>query len=103
MDVDQRSDEELGRLVGGGDESAFAELYRRYFDTTYDFALRAARVAALVVQAPFLRTHENLRSPEAQASPKVQIFAGARYDVQEQLRRQRQPAPECEEAFTVAA
>ncbi|MBI4570364.1 MAG: sigma-70 family RNA polymerase sigma factor, partial [Chloroflexi bacterium] len=105
MDVDQRSDEELGRLVGGGDESAFAELYRRYFDTTYDFALRAARdrnVAALVVQATFLRTHENLRSPEAQASPKVQIFAGARYDVQEQLRRQRQPAPEGEEAFTVA-
>jgi DNA-directed RNA polymerase specialized sigma24 family protein len=105
MDIDQRSDEELARLVGGGDAGAFGELYRRYVASVYDFAVRATRdrnVASLVVQASFLRLQENLRSPEDQATPRVQLFAGARYDAQEQLRRQRQPAPEVEEAFTVA-
>jgi DNA-directed RNA polymerase specialized sigma24 family protein len=104
MNDDERSDEELARLVAGGDDAAFAELYGRYFVRVYDFALRAARdrdTAALVVQSSFLGAYGAMRAGQPQAPFKLQIFANAHHDVRERLRRRRGPVMEGEEAFAV--
>lgn len=105
MDGDQRSDDELARQAGGGDEAAFAELHRRYFGRVYDFALRLARdrdVAALVVQSSFLRAYQGLRTGERQGPFKLGLFARAHHHVAERLRRRRRPVLEGEEAFAMA-
>ena len=101
MDGAERSDEELARLIAGGDETAFDELYLRYFARLYDFALRISRdrdIAALVVQSSFLRAHYSLRVA-AQTPFRLQLFAGAHYDLAERLRSRREPGAEPEEAF----
>ncbi len=102
MNEHDRSDEELAQRVAGGDEAAFAELYRRYFGRVYDFALRLARdrdVASLVVQSSFLGAYRGMRSGEMQAPFELQVFANAHHDVRERLRRRRGPVLEGEEVF----
>ncbi len=104
MNGDNRSDEELGQQVGDGDHGAFAELYHRYFSGLYDFAIRVARerdLAALIVQASFLRAYQTLRTAGPQAPFKLQLYAGAHHDAAERLRGRRGPTPEAEEAFDV--
>lgn len=104
MNDDERSDEELARLVAGGDDAAFADLYGRYFVRVYDFALRLARdrdTAALVVQSSFLGAYGAMRAGQPQAPFMLQIFANAHHDVRERLRRRRGPVLEGDEAFAV--
>ena len=58
------ADERLAERTAAGDEGAFAELYERYFQGIYDFALRLVRdrdAAADVVQATFVTAWEALR------------------------------------------
>lgn len=105
MDGAERSDEELARQVGGGNDDAFADLYRRYLPRLYDFALRISRdrgIAALVVQSAFLRAYHSLRASSLDTPFRVQLFAGAHFDLAERLRSRRGPGDEPEEAFAAA-
>lgn len=105
MDAESNGDEELGRLAGRGDEAAFAELYRRYFPSLYDYALRVSRdreVAALVVQASFLAAYSSLGSLEPQAPFELVLFGSAHRDLPGRMRGRRGTPPEVEEAFAEA-
>lgn len=105
MNADERSDDELARQAGGGDEAAFVELYRRYFPRLYDLALRLTRdrdVAAAVAQASFFRAYHGLRAGEVQPSFKIQLFAIAHRDLTERLHRRPAAVLEGEEAFAAA-
>jgi DNA-directed RNA polymerase specialized sigma24 family protein len=102
---DAGADDELARLVAQGDEAAFAAVYGRYFARIYDFALRVSRdreIAALVVQATFLRVYQALRAGQTEAPVRLQLFAGAHHDLAERLRYRRGPPPESEEPFAAA-
>jgi len=105
MDGPERSDEELVRLIGDGDDAALAALYRRYFSRVYDYALRVARdreVAALVVQSGLLRALGAARAGTSQETFRFQLFAGARYDLVDRLRRRREPGDEPDASFALA-
>jgi RNA polymerase sigma factor (sigma-70 family) len=105
MEPGQRSDEDLAGAVAQGDDSAFRELYARHVASVYDYAVRISRdrdIAALVVQSSFLRLVQRLRAGETQPAVKIRLFAGARHDLAERLRRRRGPVMEGEEAFGVA-
>ena len=104
MEGDQPSDQGPAGQTGRGTEAAFAELYQRYFDPVYDFAIRLSGdqgLAALALQRSFLRAHQALRAGEPPASLKVPLFAVALSDARERLRGRR-PAPQQDsDAFAV--
>jgi len=105
MDGPERSDDELVRLIGDGDEAALAALYRRYFGRVYDYALRISRdreVAALVVQSSLLRALGAARAGASQETFRFQLFAGAHFDLAGRLRRRREPGPEPDESLSLA-
>ena len=105
MSAQERSDEELAREAGGGDEAAFVELYRRYFPRVYDLALRLTRdreTAAAAAQASFYRVHHALLSDETEAPFKSQVFGFAHRDLAERMRGRPSQAQEVEEAFATA-
>ncbi len=105
MNAQERSDEELAREAGGGDEAAFVELYRRYFPRVYDLALRLTRdreTAAAAAQASFYRVHHALLSGETEAPFKSQVFGLAHRDLAERMRGRPSQAQEVEEAFATA-
>ena len=105
MVSEQRSDEDLGRQAAGGDPGALRELYDRYFPHVYDYAIRISRdrdVAALVVQAGFLRVFQGLLAGEVPPSFRIALFASARHDLAERMRRRRGAVTEGDEAFAVA-
>src|SRR5574341_292114 len=104
MESDLSSDEELAQRAAT-DEQAFVELYRRYFPHVYDFALRLSRdrdLAAMVTQASFFRVYQGLRASPPQGSFRVQLFAIARRDLVDRVRRHRGPVLEGEEPFVAA-
>ncbi|MCH7511130.1 MAG: hypothetical protein IIB19_02075, partial [Chloroflexi bacterium] len=105
MNAQERSDEDLAREAGGGDEAAFVELYRRYFPRVYDLALRLTRdreTAAAAAQASFYRVHHALLSGETEAPFKSQVFGLAHRDLAERMRGRPSQAQEVEEAFATA-
>ncbi len=105
MNAQERSDEELAREAGEGDEAAFVELYRRYFPRVYDLALRLTRdreTAAAAAQASFYRVHHALLGGEAEAPFKSHVFGLAHRDLAERMRRRPNQAQEEEEAFATA-
>lgn len=68
---EQASDLELARLARGGDESAFAEIVRRYSPRVFQFAGRFFRQHSLVEEAAqevFLRAFTQLDSYEGRGS-----------------------------------
>jgi RNA polymerase sigma factor (sigma-70 family) len=97
----ERHDEELVALARAGDEQAFAELYRRYFQGLYDFALRMVRdreAAADVVQATFVKAWATLRGQKGVENVKAWLYAVARnLSIDELRRRQRLASPRSEE------
>ena len=104
MDGPERSDDELVRLIGDGDEAALAALYRRYFGRVYDYALRISRdreVAALAVQSSLLRALGAARAGTSEGTFRFQLFAGAHYDLADRLRRRREPGQEPDESFSL--
>jgi DNA-directed RNA polymerase specialized sigma24 family protein len=105
MVTDQRSDEDIARQAAGGDGAALRELYAGYFAHVYDYAIRISRdrdVAALVVQAGFLRVFQGLLAGQAPPSFRLTLFSYARHDLVERLRRRRGPMTEGEESFALA-
>ena len=106
MDGDEHTDDVLVQRIGEGDEQAFVALYRRYFEQVFDFAIRMTRdrdTAALVVQSTFLRVAQGLRSGGATGPFKVVLFATARSDVRERLRRRHGPPVDHGEGFDIGA
>ncbi len=104
MESELQSDEELAQQAAS-DERAFVELYHRYFPHVYDLALRLSRdrdVAAMVAQASFFRVYQGLRTSPPPGSFRVQLFAIARRDLVERVRRHRGPVLEGEEPFVSA-
>jgi RNA polymerase sigma factor (sigma-70 family) len=86
------SDEELAARAGEGDQDAFAQLYSRYFDRTYDFAGRVVRDpdrAADVVQTAFIRAYEGLGGGTRPRSFKAWLFGIAHNYAIDELRRGR--------------
>jgi RNA polymerase sigma factor (sigma-70 family) len=76
-----RDDATLVELAIGGDSSAFAELYERYFDRVYDFLARMVRSeaeAADLAQDTFLRAMNSLGSLTKGGSFKSWLFTIAR-------------------------
>lgn len=87
-----RSDEELAVEVGQGDDSAFTELYERYFEGAYDFTVRIVHdrdMAADVVQGSFTRAWEGLRGGEQPRRFKAWLYTIARNRAIDELRRGR--------------
>lgn len=104
MDGPERSDEELARLIES-DEAALADVYLRYFGRVYDYAMRVARereTAALVVQSSLLRALGAARAGTAQEAFRLQLFAGAHYDLADRLRGRREPPTEPDISFSLA-
>ena len=105
MEGEERSDEELAQQAATADEQAFIALYHRYFARVYDLAIRLSRdrdVAAMVAQASFFRVYQGLRASPPPGAFKVQLFAIARRDLTDRMRRHRGPVLEGEEAFVNA-
>ena len=105
MDSEQRSDDELARLVSAGDDEAFAELYRRSFGRLYDFAIRLTRnrdMAAAAVQMTLLRAYQALRVEPPPGPIRPQLFAMAHQDIADRMRRGKPEVLEGEEAFFAA-
>ena len=79
--MDQIPDSSLIELAKSGDQSAFAELYSRYFDPVYDFVARMTRdrdEAADIAQDTFLKAMNALGGLQKGASFKSWIFTIAR-------------------------
>lgn len=79
--MDQHSDSSLVELAKDGDQTAFAELYNRYFDPVYDFVARMTRnrdEAADIAQDTFLKAMNAMGGLQKGASFKSWIFTIAR-------------------------
>lgn len=88
----KQSDEELLRLMLGGDRAAFAELYERWQADVYRFTLRmsgSAAVAEDVTQEVFLALMRDGGQFEGRGSFAAYLFAIARFGVLRLLRRER--------------
>jgi RNA polymerase sigma-70 factor (ECF subfamily) len=86
------SDSELAAAFNAGDDTAFAWLYDRYFHPIYDFAVRTVRdadVAADVVQNTFVKAWEAMRKGKGGANVKAWLYAIARNDAIDELRRRQ--------------
>ena len=84
------SDFDLAAGAASGDEAAFGELYERYFDRLYDFALRTVGdrdAAADVVQSTFVKAWDMLRKGAAPDHVKAWLFTVARNAAIDELRR----------------
>lgn len=105
LDLSELSDDDLALQIAQGNEQAFDELFNRYFERLYDFAIRLTRdrdAAAAAIQLTLLRAYQGLRSGQIQPPIELQLYAMAHYDVSERLRRARPELLEGEEAFVVA-
>src|SRR5690606_36643558 len=79
-----------------GDQTAFAELYERYFDRVYDFLARTVRdpaEAADLTQDAFLKAMNNLGSLTNGASFKSWLFTIARNTALNRLERASRTQP----------
>lgn len=80
-ETNAKTDAELVAAGAGGDDSAFADLYERYFDRVYDFVRRMVRDAddaADVAQDAFVKAMGGLGKLKDPASFKTWIFSIAR-------------------------
>lgn len=80
-ETNAKTDAELVAAAAGGDDSAFADLYERYFDRVYDFVRRMVRDAddaADVAQDAFVKAMGGLGKLKDPASFKTWIFSIAR-------------------------
>lgn len=85
----------LLRLACLGDETAFGELYNRYFRSIYDFLLRTVRnseEAADLTQETFLRAMQNLTSLRKPERFKSWLFSIAHNEAMTRLERQQRIA-----------
>lgn len=75
---------------------AFEELYRRYFERIYDFAVRTTRdrhKAADAVQDAFLKAHERIRQLRDPGAFRTWMYAIVRRELLAEFRRARQDVP----------
>ncbi len=89
-------------------DPTFAEFYHRHFADVYDYAIRLTRdreIAALVVQASFLRVlqEESYIAADAPNAKKLQLFSAAHHDAVERVRQQRGVATAGDEDFALVA
>jgi RNA polymerase sigma factor (sigma-70 family) len=94
--MDQATDSSLIELAKGGDQSAFAELYARYFDPVYDFVARMTRnrdEAADIAQDTFLKAMNALGGLQRGASFKSWIFTIARNTALNRIERSSRLRP----------
>ncbi len=102
-------DNTRGERLRAHDTDAFAMLYDRYFQATYDFCLRTVRnpdLAADAVQTAFIRAWEHPPSAGRPHNLKAWLFTIARNAALDELRKQqrivtdrREDAMEEQEAF----
>ncbi len=91
-----RDDATLVELAVQGDQSAFAELYERYFDRVFDFLARMVRSeaeAADLAQDTFLRAMNSLSSLAKGGSFKSWIFTIARNTALNRIERNSRLRP----------
>jgi RNA polymerase sigma factor (sigma-70 family) len=89
-------DAALVELARSGDQSAFADLYERYFDRVYDFLARMVRdpsEAADLTQDTFLRAMNSLGSLTKGGSFKSWLFTIARNTALNRLERASRTQP----------
>src|SRR5581483_6701326 len=86
MTADERTDEELRRLAGGGDAEAFQALKDRHFDNLYDFAVRISLDPALAAQAAGAAFDRVLASPPGSLPLATALLAAARDEALERMR-----------------
>ncbi|MGE0599587.1 MAG: sigma-70 family RNA polymerase sigma factor [Dehalococcoidia bacterium] len=94
--MEQLPDSSLIELAKGGDQSAFAELYTRYFDPVYDFVARMTRnrdEAADIAQDTFLKAMNALGGLQKGASFKSWIFTIARNTALNRLEKSSRTRP----------
>jgi RNA polymerase sigma factor (sigma-70 family) len=90
----EQPDEYLAVQAATGDQAAFAALYERYFDGTYDLALRTVRhpdVAVDVVQSTFTKAWDGIRKGKAGQNLKVWLFTSARKNAIDRMPRSHRP------------
>lgn len=86
------ADVELAQRASAGDQSAFAELYERYFSELHDFAYRTVRdqdSAADVVQSTFVKAWDSLQKRGPAQNVKSWLFTITRNGAIDELRRRR--------------
>ncbi len=94
--MEQLPDSSLIELAKGGDQTAFAELYTRYFDPVYDFVARMTRnrdEAADIAQDTFLKAMNALGGLQKGASFKSWIFTIARNTALNRLEKSSRTRP----------
>jgi RNA polymerase sigma factor (sigma-70 family) len=92
----ERSDECLARLTAAGDDSAFEELYDRWFDPLHDFAARVLRdrePAGEVVRASFVDALETMRRRREIEHLRIWLYAAAREHALGWLRGRKRARP----------
>jgi RNA polymerase sigma factor (sigma-70 family) len=93
--TDIGEDRELALRASHGDQLAFEDLYRRYFQRIYDLALRTVHdpdLAASVVQASFVRAWEALRRGPLPVNVRPWLFARAHDAAIEEIRHRTSAA-----------
>jgi RNA polymerase sigma-70 factor, ECF subfamily len=92
-DASEPGDEELLRLIVGGDRDAFVRLYRRYQDVVHRFAMQMSgsrTVAEDITQETFLALTRGARSYNAsQAKFTTYLYGVVRHLTRRRLRRDR--------------
>jgi len=87
--------------VGGSGDEGTVNLYDRFFDDIYDYAIRLSQdreISALVIQSSFLRVFR-AQAEGTLTDPVVQLFGGAHLDVAERLRDRRGATEASEEPY----
>ncbi len=92
----QLTDADLVQAAQGGDREALAQLYERYFDAVYDFAVRLVRdreEAADIAQESFLKAMHALGGLRQGASFRSWLFSIARNVALNRLERRGRTRP----------
>lgn len=85
----QQSDQQLAAQAGRGNREAFAALYKRHFQSVYDFAVRVSRnsdIAADVVQSTFIKAWRQLQQTENYENIRGWLFTVAHNAAIDELR-----------------
>jgi RNA polymerase sigma factor (sigma-70 family) len=94
------TDQELAARCASGDREAFTELYDRFSQGLYDFALRTVRnrdAAADVVQLAFVRAWEHLERGTRPQNVKAWLYTIARNGAIDEIRRGKRTVTESAE------
>jgi RNA polymerase sigma factor (sigma-70 family) len=96
IEIDQRDDVELVLAATGGDQQAFALLYKRHIGAVYDFLARMLRdrtEAEDVAQETFIRAMQSLGSLQQGKSFRGWIFTIARNLALNRIERRKRVRP----------